>query len=66
MTTLTAKVHKNAAIVAYCSNESCGNSEAVARTLTRLGYTDVRKFKEGIQAWVEAGLPTESGARVVA
>jgi rhodanese-related sulfurtransferase len=38
----------------------------VARTLTRLGYTDVRKYREGIQDWVEAGLPTESGARVVA
>jgi len=57
---------KEAAIVAYCSNESCPNSEGVARTLTRLGYTDVRKYREGIQDWVEAGLPTESGARVVA
>ena len=26
---------KDAAIVAYCSNESCPNSEGVARTLTR-------------------------------
>jgi rhodanese-related sulfurtransferase len=57
---------KNAAIVAYCSNESCPNSEGVARTLTRLGYTDVRKYREGIQDWVEAGLPTESGARAAA
>ena len=57
---------KNAAIVAYCSNESCPNSEGVARTLTRLGYTNVRKYREGIQGWVEAGLPTESGARAVA
>ncbi len=57
---------KNASIVAYCSNEACPNSEGVARTLTRLGYTDVRKYREGIQDWVEAGLPTESGARVVA
>ena len=57
---------KGAAIVTYCSNESCPNSEGVARTLTRLGYTDVRKYREGIQDWVEAGLPTESGARAVA
>ena len=57
---------KNAAIVTYCSNESCPNSEGVARTLTRLGYTNVRKYREGIQDWVEAGLPTESGARAVA
>ena len=57
---------QGAAIVTYCSNESCPNSEGVARTLTRLGYTDVRKYREGIQDWVEAGLPTESGARAVA
>jgi rhodanese-related sulfurtransferase len=32
----------------------------VADQLTTLGYTDVRKYREGIQDWVEAGLPTES------
>jgi rhodanese-related sulfurtransferase len=53
---------KDAAIVAYCSNESCPNSEGVARVLTSLGYTNVRKYREGIQDWVEAGLPTESTA----
>ncbi|MDP9861563.1 MULTISPECIES: rhodanese-like domain-containing protein [Streptosporangium] len=53
---------KDAAIVTYCSNISCGNSEAVARRLTSLGYTAVRKYREGIQDWAEAGLPIESGA----
>jgi len=53
---------KDAAIVAYCSNESCPNSEGVARVLTSLGYTNVRKYREGIQDWVGAGLPTESTA----
>ncbi|WP_151084127.1 rhodanese-like domain-containing protein [Nocardioides cynanchi] len=57
---------RGAAIVTYCSNESCQNSEGVAKTLTRLGYTDVRRYVEGIQDWVEAGLPTESGTRAVA
>jgi rhodanese-related sulfurtransferase len=57
---------RSAAIVTYCSNLSCPNSEGVARTLARLGYTNVRKYGEGIQDWVEAGLPTESGARVLA
>ncbi|GAA3119740.1 rhodanese-like domain-containing protein [Streptosporangium carneum] len=52
---------KDAAIVTYCSNPACGNSEAVARRLTALGYTDVRKYREGIQDWTEAGLPVESG-----
>jgi rhodanese-related sulfurtransferase len=51
-----------ATIVTYCSNPSCGNSKAVARRLEKLGYTDVRTYPGGIQDWVEAGLPVESGA----
>jgi len=51
---------KTATIVTYCSNEACGNSQAVASRLERLGYTSVRKYREGIQDWVEAGNPTES------
>lgn len=53
---------KNAAIVTYCSNAACPNSEGVARVLASLGYGNVRKYRDGIQDWVEAGLPTESGA----
>ena len=30
--------------------------------LVAAGYTNVRKYHEGIQDWVEAGLPVESGA----
>ena len=52
---------RDAAIVTYCSNPACGNSGHVATALTKLGYTDVRKYAEGIQDWVEAGLPTETG-----
>lgn len=51
---------RHAAIVTYCSNAACPNSGQVADRLTALGYTDVRKYREGIQNWVEAGLPTES------
>ncbi|HVL82868.1 MAG TPA: rhodanese-like domain-containing protein [Pseudonocardia sp.] len=50
---------RTAAIVTYCSNASCGNSQAVASRLEQLGYTNVRKYRDGIQDWVEAGLPTE-------
>jgi rhodanese-related sulfurtransferase len=52
---------RDAAIVTYCSNAACGNSQAVAHRLEQLGYTNVRKYREGIQDWGEAGLPTESG-----
>ncbi|GAA1970013.1 rhodanese-like domain-containing protein [Nocardioides panacihumi] len=57
---------KDAAIVTYCSNEACPNSQAVAQRLVTAGYTNVRKYREGIQDWVAAGLPVESGAYVVA
>lgn len=51
---------RHAAVVTYCSNRACQNSGQVAAGLERLGYTDVRKYAEGIQDWVGAGLPTES------
>jgi rhodanese-related sulfurtransferase len=49
-----------AAIVTYCSNPACANSGQVADRLTALGYTNVRKYREGIEDWTDAGLPTES------
>ncbi|WP_020670318.1 rhodanese-like domain-containing protein [Amycolatopsis nigrescens] len=51
---------KAAAIVTYCSNPACGNSQAVASKLEALGYTDVRKYAGGIEDWVTAGLPVSS------
>jgi rhodanese-related sulfurtransferase len=51
---------KAAPIVTYCSNPACPNSQRVAERLTALGYTDVRKYREGIEDWVAAGLPTGS------
>ncbi|SFD52824.1 rhodanese-like domain-containing protein [Streptomyces aidingensis] len=51
---------RDAAIVTYCSNPACPNSGQVADRLTALGYRNVRKYREGIQDWVAAGLPTES------
>ncbi|WP_040813239.1 rhodanese-like domain-containing protein [Nocardia concava] len=50
----------NAAIVTYCSNPACANSQFVATKLEQLGYTNVRKYREGIQDWTEAGLPIEN------
>ncbi|MFJ9605998.1 rhodanese-like domain-containing protein [Kitasatospora sp. NPDC101176] len=51
---------RDAAIVTYCSNPACPNSGQVADRLTALGYRNVRKYREGIQDWVEAGLPVET------
>jgi rhodanese-related sulfurtransferase len=55
---------KDAAIVTYCSNTACRNSEVAALQLRKLGYTNVRKYAEGKQDWREAGLPLEQGAPV--
>ena len=52
---------RSAPIVTYCSNPACPNSQRVADKLTALGHTNVRKYREGIQDWVAAGLPVESG-----
>ena len=51
---------KDALIVTYCSNAACSNSTHVAARLEGIGYTNVRKYAEGIQDWVAAGLRTES------
>ena len=56
---------KDAAIVTYCSNVACRNSEVVAAQLAALGYTAVRRYREGKQDWQEAGLPLE-GTEVLA
>lgn len=53
---------RHALIVTYCSNAACGNSQQVATLLERAGYTNVRKYRDGIQDWVEAGLPVEGEA----
>src|ERR1051325_8451360 len=65
-----AQVHRDllpdrdALIVTYCSNPECQNSQAVATKLEKLGYTNVRKYREGIEDWAAAGLPLESGELV--
>jgi len=51
---------KYAAMVTYCTGPACPNSGQVADRLTALGYANVRKYREGIEDWAGAGLPTES------
>lgn len=53
---------RNAAIVTYCANISCRNSEIVANRLRELGYTNVRKYREGIADWESAGLPIDGSS----
>ncbi len=55
---------KDREIVVYCSNTACQNSTIAANRLTALGYRNVRKYAEGKQDWIDAGLPSESGSAV--
>lgn len=53
---------KASTVIVYCANLPCANSETVAAKLIALGYPNVFEYAEGKADWVEAGLPTESGA----
>lgn len=53
---------KGREVIVYCANGPCKNSGISARRLIHLGYENVRDYHEGKQDWIEAGLPTESGA----
>jgi rhodanese-related sulfurtransferase len=52
---------RDAAIVTYCSNTACRNSEIARAQLTAMGYANVRKYAEGKDDWREAGLPLQAG-----
>ena len=52
---------KTAAIVVYCANLPCPNSEIAAQRLIELGYANVREYAEGKQDWIDAGFPVETG-----
>jgi rhodanese-related sulfurtransferase len=49
-------------LVTYCSGPTCANSQIAARKLKALGYTNVRVYTGGKQAWREAGFAFERGA----
>jgi rhodanese-related sulfurtransferase len=51
---------RDAAIVTYCTNPSCRNSEIMANRLRSMGYADVRKYGDGKEDWTAAGLPLEA------
>ena len=48
---------RSAKIIVYCSNLTCVNSGKVAIRLGQMGYTNVFKYAEGKQDWIEAGFP---------
>ena len=52
-------ISREAAIVVYCSGPACPQSRAAAEKLAALGFTDVRAFEGGLQAWQAAGRAVE-------
>lgn len=48
---------RSATVVTYCASATCQNSADAAHRLEALGYTDVREYVEGKQAWEQAGMP---------
>ncbi len=47
------------AIVTYCSGPGCPQSKAAAEKLATLGFTNVRAFEGGLEAWKNAGRALE-------
>ena len=42
---------KNQSIVVYCANTACDASEQAAQKLEDAGFTNVQRFKEGVEGW---------------
>lgn len=52
---------KAAMLVFYCSNPMCRKAPNAARRSRKMGYSNVHVMSAGINGWVRAQLPTESG-----
>jgi rhodanese-related sulfurtransferase len=53
---------KASSLVFYCSNPLCRKAPSAARRAKQMGYTDVKVMSAGISGWLDAKLPTETGA----
>jgi rhodanese-related sulfurtransferase len=53
---------RDAAIVTYCSNSACQNSDVAAAHLAKLGYSSVRRYVEGKEDWQHACLDLRTGS----
>ena len=56
---LAALADSAAAIVVYSTDATCRRAPELAARLEGLGYADVRRYRDGIEDWVGAGLPIE-------
>jgi rhodanese-related sulfurtransferase len=54
---------KDQSIVFYCTNEECPASSKAAHKAAELGYSNLFKYKAGIDGWKKLGLPTTQLAK---
>jgi len=53
------RLDKSARVVVYCSGKACPNSRDAAGKLAALGFTNVRLFEGGLEAWNASGRGVE-------
>jgi rhodanese-related sulfurtransferase len=55
----TRALDKNARVIVYCSGSACPNSRDAGAKLVTLGFTNVRVFEGGLEAWKAGGRGVE-------
>ena len=60
-----AIVSKGQRVIVYCSDVDCLGSEFIGTQLVDAGYTNVGRYPEGIEGWVDSGRPASVGAASV-
>lgn len=63
--TLRAQLRPDQAVVLYCNCPNEVSAALGALSLRRMGLRHARPLKGGLDAWIDAGLPTEGGAPAV-
>lgn len=46
-------------VLVYCTSEECPLSEIMAERLVKMGYKNVVRYVEGLEAWENTGLPVD-------
>ena len=49
---------KNSLVVVYCWSPACPASQYMVDRLVAAGYTNIYKYTEGLQDWMQKGYPT--------
>ncbi len=53
---------KDETIIVHCTGPACTASETIADKLAQMGYTDVIRYKGGMEEWKKAGYCLEGMA----